>query len=610
MKILKGSLESSLIKVDLSQFPESALLAIEASQTIGPEGFDESRRHLVIRKYSKFDGPIVYQSMVAGRSHTCAILKNSSMACWGDNSRGQLGNGSRISSPVPVPVLNLSGVVSLSAGSYHTCALKDEGALYCWGANDSGQLGIGTKVSKTSPVQIVVALNFKSVAAGSQHTCGILADDTVACWGTNALGELGGVSDNFEELNPLVGTGLSGVAQVSAGQSFTCALQSLGGRVTCWGDGAFGRLGNGKRSSSGLQAVLGLTNVSSIASGLNQACAIVGSERLVFCWGIIGSSKDGSPIQVPGIKGAQAVSSHGYKTCVIQSDDRATCWDNILNVTPVPVSNLAPVKSIAVGVSHACGLLISDGSLSCWGSAGFGQLGNGFSGSFPTPTPALLNSSVIQVVTGNSSTCVLMNDNSVSCFGDNSSNQLGVAAAGKSSDRPILVSSVKKVKSISSGRSQVCAVLLDGSVSCWGVSQPDGNVSSPKTIKNLSQVQSVTSGDGHTCALLSDGTVSCWGSNNYGQLGNGTKTDSSLPVPVSGLTSVTAVSAGFYHTCALLADQTVRCWGYNLASQLGNLSNVDSPTYAHDASKLALSNIVDLNALQSNKTGRWRHVHT
>ncbi len=579
VQIPKGSLESFPVKVDLSHFPDSSLLAIEATQASASESFDEFRRHLLIRKFSKFDGPVVYQSVVSGRSHSCAVLKNSSVACWGDNSQGQLGNGSRISSSVPVPVLNLNGVVSLSAGAYHTCAIKDEGSLYCWGSNDSGQLGIGKKVSKTTPVQIVVALAFKSVSAGTQHTCGILSDDTVACWGSNALGELAGASENPEELSPMILPGLLSVVQISAGQSFTCALQS-DQSVSCWGDGAYGRLGNGKKSSQGLQTVAGLTNVSSIVAGLNQACAISGSDQSVFCWGIIGSAPNGLPLQVPGIKGVKALASSGFKTCAIQSDDMATCWDNSVSVNPVPVLMLPAVKSIAIGVSHACGLLVADGSLSCWGNSNSGQLGNGFSGSFPTPTMALLNSSVKEVVTGNSSTCVLMKDNSVSCFGDNSSSQLGGTAPGKSSDLPVLVSSVSNVKSISSGRSQVCAVLADNSVSCWGISQPDGTVSAPKIIKNLPPVQSknqsIASGSGHTCALLMDETVSCWGSNSYGQLGNGSKLDSSIPVLVSGLTSVTAVSAGFNHTCALLADQTVRCWGYNFASQLGNLRNVDS----------------------------------
>lgn len=91
-------------------------------------------------------------------------------------------------------------------------------------------------------------------------------------------------------------------------------------------------------------------------------------------------------------------------------------------------------------------------------------------------------------------------------------------------------------------------------------------------------VSQLTGGSSHSCALLSDGTIRCWGSNGLGQLGNGTTTDSNIPVAVSGLSGATAIAAGSNHTCAVLPDSTLKCWGSNQLGQLGNGTTKDSST--------------------------------
>ena len=136
---------------------------------------------------------------------------------------------------------------------------------------------------------------------------------------------------------------------------------------------------------------------------------------------------------------------------------------------------------------------------------------------------------------------------------------------------------------ITAGAYHSCALITGGTAQCWGDNEygqlGDGtntNSSVPVTVSGLAGVTAITAGGAHSCALMTGGTARCWGGNVYGQLGNGTNTNSSVPVTVSGLAGVTAISAGLFHSCALMTGGTVRCWGYNVYGQLGNGTTTDS----------------------------------
>jgi alpha-tubulin suppressor-like RCC1 family protein len=195
-----------------------------------------------------------------GYDHACAIASGKAY-CWGTNSSGQLGNGTMVSSTVPVAV-NTSGVLSgktvtaIGTGTYATCAVAS-GQAYCWGYNFFGELGNGTGNSSTVPVAVNTSgvLSGKTVTVigvGDSHTCAV-ASGQAYCWGTNWSGQLGNGTTFNSNVPVAVSTSgiLSGkmvTAIGTGGQQFACAIAS--GQAYCWGFNAYGQLGNGTRNSS------------------------------------------------------------------------------------------------------------------------------------------------------------------------------------------------------------------------------------------------------------------------------------------------------------------------------------------------------------------------
>ncbi|MCA2958794.1 MAG: hypothetical protein IOD12_00985 [Silvanigrellales bacterium] len=229
-------------------------------------------------------------SLAVGASHTCAASQGS-VKCWGRNDRGQLGDGNVTTDlsvgPVVVGGLSSDVVVMLSAGESHTCALLQTGAVKCWGKNDFGQLGNGDVAVTESgiPLEVMGLSDVASLSAGSHHTCALMqTTGEVKCWGRNDFLNLGdGTGENSS--TPVDVPGLTGIARIAAGGSHTCAVTQTGG-VKCWGSGLENQIGAEMPIASTPVDVPGLASVEGIMTGANHTCALMQTTGEVKCWGM------------------------------------------------------------------------------------------------------------------------------------------------------------------------------------------------------------------------------------------------------------------------------------------------------------------------------------
>ena len=199
-------------------------------------------------------GSHTFQLITAGGfsiGHTCALNEEGVAYCWGDNERGQLGNGSGgfgkedlSPHPTPIPVTGAPAFVSITAGpGRHTCGLTGAGAAYCWGENPFGALGDGSTGDRAVPVAVSGGLAFQQVVAGGflGHTCGMISGGTGYCWGENSVGQVGDNSTS-DRLEPSAVSGGLSFTILDAGFRHTCGLATTGA-LYCWGSGGAGQLG-------------------------------------------------------------------------------------------------------------------------------------------------------------------------------------------------------------------------------------------------------------------------------------------------------------------------------------------------------------------------------
>jgi len=401
-----------------------------------------------------------------------------------------------------------------------------------------------------------------------------------------------GDEESLDETTDVLETGGSGSSsvyannKVSAGYKHTCAILD-NGEAKCWGRDNYGQLGDGGStntdtnapSSTVINLGSGRTAVA-VSAGAHHACAILDNGDLK-CWG---------------------------------SDDYGQLGDGGTNTNTSGPSSTAinlgtgrTAVAVSAGMSHTCAIL-DNGDLKCWGSDGFGQLGDGGSTNTNTsgPSSTAINlgtgRTAVAVSAGIGHTCAILDNGDLKCWGRDNYGQLGDGGSNTNTNAPsstaISLGSGRTAVAVATGTYHTCAILDNGDLKCWGWDS-NGQLGDGGSNTNLNAPSStaINLGSGrtavavsagmsyHTCAILDNGDLKCWGSDSNGQLGDGgTNTNTNAPSSTAidlgtGRTAV-AVSAGIQHTCAILDNGEAKCWGLDDYGQLGDggsNSNQGSP---------------------------------
>jgi alpha-tubulin suppressor-like RCC1 family protein len=554
-------------------------------------------------------------AIAGGGDHFCAILDNGTVRCWGSGGSGQLGYGNTATigdneTPGSVGPVDLGAgrtAVAITAGTLHTCAILDNGTVRCWGHNTSGELGItggpyigdNETPGSVAPAELGAGRTAVAISAGESNTCAILDNGALKCWGSNAGGKLGYAStagtiaaSGAGVVN--LGAGRTAVS-ISLGDMHTCATLD-DGSVKCWGSMDWGELGYGNTPKTGggsigdneTPAAVGSVDVGSgrtavaISASDYFTCATL-DDGSVRCWGL----------DTEGHLGYGTGPYNPLFPNVIGDDETPG------SAGPVDFGANSGPTQVAAGGAHSCALF-STGMVRCWGSGASGQLGYGDTQNIGddenvgVPDPVATGGNPVELAAGANHTCALLPDGTVRCWGLNASGQLGIGSTNAIGDNelPTSVAAVdlggKRAIQITAGKNHTCALLAEGAIRCWGLNSSGqlgyghtttiGDNESPGSAGPVSlggSAASVSAGGLHTCAHLTDGAVRCWGSGSNGRLGYGntvTIGDGESPSgvsPVSVGASASGLSLGGSHTCALQTNGAIRCWGLNSSGQLG-----------------------------------------
>ena len=626
--------------------------------------------------------------LVAGHEHSCAILApDNKIKCWGDAGHGRLGNGGttdQIITPNAASWVELGTgrtAKDLALGYHHSCALLDNDTIKCWGRNNYGQLGQGTNQDQGDQIgEMGDALAVSdmgstsypvSIHAKGYHSCAVFNNGDLKCWGRNNFGQLGQgntatrgdggteMGDNLAFTD--LGAGET-VSHIDLSERTTCVVTNLG-NVKCWGDNSLGQLGientdtignNGSEMGAALASVdLGSGRTATqVSTSLYSTCALLDNST-VKCWGAdqfgnLGIESNGfgdesgetvanlSNIDLGTGVYAKDIFGGRYHVCAVLTDNTTKCFGNGGNGrlgqengatrgdNPNEMGDNLAVTNLGAGLypisgdgwtNHSCAIL-SNGQIKCWGEGGQGRTGHGGQadrgdgagemGDNLIFTDMGAGRSAKVVETGDNFSCAILDNDGVKCWGDGAQGRRG---SGNTADRGdggsemgdnlayVNLGTGRTAKDIKLGHQHACVLMDNNQVKCWGEgsygrlgigNQADIGNAGSETGDGIAQtdlgtgrsVKAIATGIYHSCALLDNNKINCWGYNGYGQLGRGTNAnigdgagemgDNMVSVMLPNADKPVSIYAGGYHTCTVLESNEIKCWGRNQAGQLGH----------------------------------------
>ena len=601
-------------------------------------------------------------AIAAGDDHSVALCSDGTLATWGYNTNGQLGNNSNADFSVPVRV-STSGVLAgktvtaIAAGAWHNLALCSDGTLVAWGYNNYGQLGNNSTTNANAPVAatqtgVLAGKTVTTIAGGGYHSLALCSDGTLTAWGNNSAGQLGNNSTANSSVPVSVSqTGVllgKTVAEISCG-GYHSLIRCSDGTMVAWGNNGSGQLGNNNTTNSGIPSVVPTT---ALMSGARVLTATAGS---LHCLAVaaVPQAPLVTTLAATSILDSSAtlngnVTANGIDRTVSIEYGLTTSYGNTAAATPGTVTGTANsavstrVSGLLTGATYHYRVIATTGYLMTKGkdmsfttgvasaltdiSTDHGTLYPIFTGScenYITTLPFAMSDIALTLLAADNTSTIKINGMKVPSgvvtgpysllVGENDFAIMVVTAGGiqtktyhiqvirlpeaftynSATNEPLTVSNL-----FATGVSPVM-VLHDAPApgTRWTLVRNTGMNPIHGAFANLAQGQVVNlahggadyafvvnyhGGTGNDLVLQWANTrLLSWGYNNYGQLGNNSTTNSSIPVPVD-VTGVLAgktvigMASGLYHSLALCSDGTLAAWGYNNSGQLGNNSTSTS----------------------------------